>query len=204
MAGFGSEGDKQRKQDQSLKQFFARDRRFENQTPQEVATFARNIDLTNSRIETLVRPITAEQLFSPLDTLEVRTVTEQNDEGNGFEIGLGYWVVRVVEYRKKLGSKVPDWEIELMIGRGSRMVFPAVIRERIIKHLGEGVYEEWKAEVLSTEGTLMQLLTEACQRMKQPMAASWITSPSSERLLDRMGIKKEREWAFLFKGQRFE
>lgn len=84
------------------------------------------------------------------------------------------------------------------------MVFPAVIRKRVIRHLGEATYEKWKAEVLSTESDLRRLLTEACSRMRQPMAASWITSQSSERLLKRMGIPMEREWAFLFQGMTFE
>jgi hypothetical protein len=204
MAGFATGKDQERKRSQTIKQFFERDRRFRDKTPEESARFCRKMDPAKSRIETLHLPISESDLFSPVESLQVRRLTEQNDEGTGFEMCIGYWVVRVAEYRTILGSKVPDWEIELLIGRHSRMVFPAVIRERVIRHLGEAIYEKWKAEVLSTEGDLRRLLTEACSRMRQPMAASWITSPSSERLLKRMGIPMEREWAFLFQGQEFE
>jgi hypothetical protein len=99
---------------------------------------------------------------------------------------------------------VPEWEIEIQIGYEVRLVYPSVVREIVTRNTNVETYEKWKAEVLSTESDLRRLLTEACSRMRQPMAASWITSQSSERLLKRMGIPMEREWAFLFQGMTFE
>jgi hypothetical protein len=127
-----------------------------------------------------------------------------SNDGRSFELGLGWWVVRIEDIKKLTSSKVPEWEIEIQVGYEARLVFPSELRELVIRNTNERTYDKWKEEVLNTEDDLKRLLTNACGRMKQPMTASWITSPSSERLLDRMGIKKEREWAFLFQGQEFK
>ena len=68
-----------------------------------------------------------DDLFTPpFAKTEVRRFNgDPQVDGKGFEVGNGFWVVRVASYREVLGSKVPDWEIELMTGRHSRMVFPA-------------------------------------------------------------------------------
>jgi len=205
MAGFGNEQQGVKSQEDAIRQFLTKDRRFRNRSPIEVAEFCRQEDQFQSRMKTVRMPISRDDLFTPpFSKMAVRHFNgDPKVDGKGVEVGVGFWVVRVASYEEVLKSKVPDWEIELMIGRGSRMVFPSVIRSRIIRHLGEDAYLEWKKKVLETEDDLRSALTEACQAMKQPMAASWVTSPSSERLLHRMGIKVKSDWGFLFKGTVF-
>jgi hypothetical protein len=203
MAGFGTRKQEKQKLLNSVKQFLKEDRRFKNKTPTEFARFCRETDVAQARKDFVSRPVTEESLFNPASDFHYRQLHLQNDDGVGFEMAKGYWVVRVANYQHAIKSKVPDWEIELLVD-DSRIVFPAVIRERIIKHLGEDIYIKWKTEVLSTEHILKEVLNRACKHMREPMAASWITSPSSERLLKRMGIPMEREWAFLFQGMTFE
>jgi hypothetical protein len=205
MAGFGSVGNQEKQQEEAIRRFLRDDRRFRNTTPQASAAFCRLNDQDKSRKEVLDLPLEEDDLLTPPFTkTEVRRFNgDPQVDGKGVEVGNGFWVVRVASYREVLGSKVPDWEIELMTGRHSRMVFPAVIRERVIRHLGEEVYLQWKEKVLSTEDNLRTALTTACQEMDQQMAASWVTSPSSERLLRRMGITVKSDWGFLFKGSVF-
>jgi len=205
MAGFGSVGDQKKQQEETIKRFLRDDRRFKNTTPQASAAFCRVNDQADSRMKVLSLALDKDDLFTPpFAKTEVRRFNgDPQVDGKGVEVGNGFWVVRIASYQEVLGSKVPDWEIELMTGRHSRMVFPAVIRERIIRHLGEEVYLQWKEKVLSTEDNLRTALTTACQEMDQQMAASWVTSPSSERLLLRMGIKVKSDWGFLFKGSVF-
>lgn len=205
MAGFGTVRDPEKQQEDALRRFLREDRRFRKTTPQASAAFCRLHDQEKSRKEVLHLALDEEDLMTPPFTkTEIRRFNGDPEvDGKGVEVGKGFWVVRVASYREVLRSKVPDWEIELMTGSWSRMVFPAVIRERVIRHLGEEVYLRWKEKVLSTEDDLRSALTTLCQEMEQPMAASWVTSPSSERLLRRIGIKVKSDWAFLFKGTVF-
>lgn len=205
MAGFASEKQVGSKREDAIRQFLRQDPRFRNQTPKQAAEHYRQKDLTTSRLEQLHRPISADQLFNPVEEMGTRHFYGE-EQADGYEVENGYWLVRVATYTRLLQGKVsriPDWEIQLKTSTATRMVFPAVIRERIIRHQSEEVYEQWRKEVLSTEDKLREALTEACRQMKQPMAASWVTSPSSQRLLERMGIQTSNEWGFLFRDQTF-
>lgn len=204
MAGFASGKQVEAKRDHSIRQFLKTDPRFRDFTPAEVAMAYRQKDLTQSRLDWIHVPVAHEQLFDQVDELTVRRFYGE-EEADGFEVTNGFWCVRIASYRRLYQGKVArtlDWEIQIKTGR-AWMVFPAVIRERVIRHLGEGTYEQWKAEVVSTEGKLREALQVACTEIKEPMAASWVTSPSSGRLLQRMGVAVKGEWGFLFKGQSF-
>jgi hypothetical protein len=183
--------------------FLAGDSRFRRgKGPEEVAKGERERGHRRSRIDTAHIAFTEKALFErPFRTAALNRLSS---DGKSFEMGLGWWVVRIEDTRKLTSSKVPEWEIEIQIGYEVRLVYPSVVREIVTRNTNVETYEKWKAEVLSTESDLRRLLTEACSRMRQPMAASWITSQSSERLLKRMGIPMEREWAFLFQGMTFE
>jgi hypothetical protein len=201
MYGFEAEKEQSRKQDASIKKFLSTDGRFQSKSPMEVAAFCRKTDIADSRTGSLHLPVTKDELFTKTFS-DLQISRFWSEEGSGFEMGLGYWVVRV-ETHHRLKSIVPDWEIELMIGPSSRMAFPSVIRERVVRHLGEDTYEAWKAEVLGTESELRHLLTKVSLKMKRNMAASWVASPSSARLLKRVGIQMANDWAFFFRRQVF-
>lgn len=204
MAGFGNDLRNEKKQKDAIGQFFRSDPRFQNSTPVDMARTYRNKDILDCRLNFLRTPVSQSDLFSDDAPLNVRHFVDE-DSSDGFEVTNGLWCVRVASAKRLLKNKVsktPEWEIQLKTG-GVWMVFPAVIRQRIIRHLGEDVYLEWKEKVLSTEDDLRTALTAACKAMEQPMAASWVTSPSSERLLKRMGIKVRSDWGFLFKGTVF-
>lgn len=205
MAGFTTESDNKKRRELAIRQFFKTDPRFVNFSPAEVAETYRNPDLTKARLDFVHRPIEYEKLFEQQQELTKRVFYGEED-ADGFEVTNGFWCVRIASYRRVYKNKVartPEWEIQLKVGTATWMVFAAVIRERIVRHHSETVYEAWKKEVLGTEGKLKEALTCACDSLKETMAASWITSKSSERLLQRMGIEAKSEWGFLFKGQVF-
>jgi len=183
-------------------EFLARDSRFRRGSgPEKVANDERRRGHMRSRADTADIVFSEKALFEkPFRNIAVNRLSS---DGKSFEVGLGWWVVRIEDTRKVSSSRVPEWEIEIQIGYEVRLVYPSVVRELVIRNTSEATYEKWKAEVLGTEGDLKKLLTEACGRLRQPMAASWVTSPSSERLLQRMGIEVKSDWAFLFKGQVF-
>jgi hypothetical protein len=191
------------KNEELVSQFLARDSRFRRgKGPEEIAKGERERGHQRSRNQMASIAFTEKVLFKrPFGWLATNPLS---NDGRSFELGLGWWVVRIEDIKKLTSSKVPEWEIEIQVGYEARLVFPSELRELVIRNTNERTYDKWKEEVLNTEDDLKRLLTNACGRMKQPMTASWITSPSSERLLDRMGIKKEREWAFLFQGQEFK
>jgi hypothetical protein len=80
------------------------------------------------------------------------------------------------------------------------MISASIIRQRIVSQLGEDVYEQWKRMVRQDEESLGVCFEAGCEWLKKKnrIGCSYISSPSSLRLVERFGLRTERGWCFLF------
>lgn len=155
-----------------------------------------------------VLSLTREELFTPY----------RHEDGSAFFCGLvkdeeetevhifgGFWLLRL-ERRK---GRWWNWTLSVKLGDQRRMsnfvTGPQFVRRRVVTALSEDTYTEFKAMLLEEPelGGLKEVLNKGVTKLeelggKDAVAYSFVTSPSSERLFKRLGIRVEAEHAFLF------
>ena len=180
------------------------DGRFKYTTPRDFAEEARKANIDRWLGQVKYRDtLTEEMLFCSPRKMEQYSVSEKNSSGRKVQGELwdcGYWGVMLMED----GTRKFDWQIHCLVGEVC-CVAPPVIRKKIVEDLGEDAYERFKARQWDDLPSLQRCLNEACQYLQKhnSIGLSWITSPSSARLLEKLEIRMEKEWAFLFGHYRF-
>jgi hypothetical protein len=170
---------------------------FKFATPEEVAALNRKEDPElNLQREKRVGTFTKEELFTPVafETLEVK---REGLAGRAWR--QGYWGVMVSTTDDVSTKGTVDWQVTVSVA-GHQVYEPSKVRKYVVNNLGEEVYSEFKEALLGNLRSLEECLNEACQtlELKRKVGLSYVSSPSSERLLKRLGIRVERDWAFLF------
>ncbi len=180
------------------------DSKFKYTTPRDFAEEARkeNIDRWLGQLK-YRDTLTEEMLFCAPRKMDQHSFSGKHAVGpeiRGECWICGYWGVRLVDE----GKRKFDWQIDCLVGEVS-CVAPPVIRKKIVEDLGEAAYERFKARQWDDLPSLQRCLNEACQYLQKhnSIALSWVTSPSSARLLEKLEIRMEKEWAFLFGHYRF-
>ena len=209
--GFGSEKPRSDPQDIATK-FFNESPRFRFRTPEEVAHDNRKQEDENRRtfqqnsIHLLMRNpeegLLTRELLMEFDPQDEFNLTHHGRDAAGnklthFVWGKGYWTVHVGQ-TDGTKSKAFDWQINATVTSGISHV-PRVIREMIIKETNLETYNEWKERQLRDLTSLKWCLNKACQFLgkKSGFGASYLTSDSSQRLVESLGIFTSRGWAFL-------
>jgi hypothetical protein len=112
----------------------------------------------------------------------------------------------ILEHRK---GRWWDWTLLVKVGSSDKssnyIVGPQFVRRRIVESLSESDYADFKAMILEEPelGGLKEVLNKGMTVLeelggKDAVAYSFVTSPSSERLFNRLGIRVAEEHAFLF------
>jgi hypothetical protein len=178
------------------------DGQFRYESPEGVAEQERqnNIDRWTRQIR-YRDTLTEEMLFCPPRKRECNKVSYTGGEGastKGLRWDCGYWGVMLMKENGSRNKKW-DWQIDCHIGDVSSFA-PPVIRQRIVLDLGEDAYERFKKRQWDDIRSLKWCLNQACKELEKDnsVALSWVTSPSSQRLLEKLQIRTERDWAFLF------
>jgi len=175
---------------------------FRYESPENVAEHERqyNIDRWTKQIQ-YRDMLTEEMLFCPPRKRDRNKVSYTGAEGASIKAirwDLSYWGVMLM---KESGSKNKkwDWQIDCHVGE-TYCVAPTVIRKRIVSDLWENAYERFKKRQWDDLRSLKWCLNEVCTHLGKDnsVALSWVTSPSSQRLIEKLKIRVEREWAFLF------
>jgi hypothetical protein len=185
------------------KEVLAKNSLFKFDSPETVANEAREEDPKLEALrEKRVGTFTKEELFTPKKEFETFEVESKDIKGR---IWLqGYWSAQLFTRNDDKNKGTVDWQIAVQVA--TEYVYrPKSARKYVVKNLGEEVYNEFKAAVLDDLDSLKECLNEACETLdlKKKVALSYVTSPSSERLLKRLEIRVEREWAFLFPHYKF-
>jgi hypothetical protein len=198
--------------------FFEHSPQFRFRTPEEVAEDRRQQEEKNRRegpqdsINLLMRNPAEGPLTREL-TLGGEGLEEFNHKHKGMDAaanplthfvwGKGYWTVHVGQ-TVGMKSKEYDWQINAVITSGISHS-PRVIREAIIKETDLETYEEWKRRQWSDIDSLRWCLNKACLFLgrNKGLGASYLTSPSSQRLVESLGVTTARGWAFLIPDQTF-
>jgi len=171
------------------------DRRFRGTAPENEASRLKEEDLKRWDANH-TEPVTKDGLLSRLGDASLQ---EQSLPYGGAKLlffSRGLWSLTLVDQ----GSGALDFSIQVLV-ENRRMVSPSLIRRRIVSQLGEEVYEDWKQMVLSDEESLRVCMEAGCEWLKTKKnraACSYISSPSSHRLIQRLGLRTERGWCFLF------
>ena len=178
------------------------DGQFRYESPEGVAEHSRQSNI--ERWTKLIKyrdTLTEEMLFCPPRKRSHTKATTPQEGGLVRKItrwDFGYWGVTLM---KEGGSKNKkrDWQISCHIGE-TFCVAPTVIRQKIVLDLGKDAYERFKKRQWDDIQSLKWCLNEACNELAKDngVALSWVTSPSSQRLLEKLQIRTERGWAFLF------
>ena len=170
---------------------------FKFATPEEVAAENRKGDPEQTlKRQKQNEPFSKEKLFTreEFETTEIKT-----EHSAGRFWTQGYWGVMLTTTDDVSTKGTVDWQITVSVA-GHHVYEPRSVRKYVVDTLGEEVYSEFKQAVMGDLGSLEECLNEACQtlELKRKVGLSYVTSPSSERLLKRLGIRVERDWAFLF------
>lgn len=184
------------------------DSKFQDQSPESRADRLRAIDKAIRDKTEWDIPETLEELLTPPLSYEdgpaVKSYLSDPNAGkwDGYIMwGQRWWLLQLHLFDKRgKPFKYPDWQLAVRIGKMGRLD-ASKARTEIIKKHGEEGYEKWKTLVLSDVEARRQLLDAACSALKKAeieAAVSYVTSPSSGRLLDSHGIPMKREHAFLF------
>ena len=185
------------------KEVLAKNALFKFDSPETVAQEAREEDPKLEALrEKRVGTFTKEELFTPKKEFETYEVENKGIKGRAWT--QGYWSVQLFTRNDDKNKGTVDWQIAVFVAK--RYIYrPKSARKYVVKNLGEEVYNEFKAVVLDDLGSLKECLNEACETLdlKKKVALSYVTSPSSERLLKRLEIRVERDWAFLFPHYKF-
>jgi hypothetical protein len=198
MGGFGKEpvkGDGYSRM--TALQILKKDRRFRGRDPQNAAAEDKKND-TDRWFDQggHKEPITEEELFAAPENKEILEKVVKHSSGIKCPFfSRGYWSVSLIDY----GRGSMDFSIQVQVG--NRMQISAsIIRQRIVSQLGEDAYERWKEMVMKDEDSLRVCLEAACEWLKanNRVGCSYVSSPSSLRLIERMGLRVEQGWCFLF------
>jgi hypothetical protein len=185
--------------------------------PEDTARIGRqqSFDQWEKTYENVVK---AEEKYGLLLTREALFTPYKNEDGDDFFCGLhkdeegtevhlygGYWYL-YLDHRK---GRWWDWTLMVKVGDSDRkcnfITGPQFVRRKVVESLSEDVYTEFKAMLLEEPelGGLKEVLNKGVTKLeelggKDAVAYSFVTSPSSERLFKRLGIRVEAEHAFLF------
>jgi hypothetical protein len=145
--------------------------------------------------------LTEEMLFCSPRNRDSRTLsytTPKGEDTKAIRWDFGYWGVMLMKEAKSKNKKW-DWQIDCHVGE-TCCIAPPVIRKQIVSDLGEDAYERFKKRQWDDLKSLKWCLNEACRHLAKDngVALSWVTSPSSHRLIEKLEIRIERDWAFLF------
>lgn len=198
--GFGKDpvkgdGYSRRKASEILKD----DRRFRGVSPEVVAAESKKGDLNRWVVEqqSHLLPVTTEELLRPRPSarLEEHKATIGPSKDKVYAFGRGNWNLVFIDY----GRGTVDFTIGVNV-QDKFMVSASLIRQRIVSQLGEDVYEQWKRMVKQDEYNLGVCFEAGCEWLKKKnrIGCSYISSPSSLRLVERFGLRTERGWCFLF------
>lgn len=112
----------------------------------------------------------------------------------------GLWAV-VLALTDEAGKrhKYPLWTLGAKTGKRFRCS-PSGIRTLILCQFDEETYAEWKQLVMSNKEGAYEALASACDWLghKKKVGLSYISGRSSMQLLTEMGIRCERDHAFLY------
>jgi hypothetical protein len=152
--------------------------------------------------------LTSDALFTPYKSADGDDFfcgLLKDEEGTEVHLYGGFWYLRL-EHRK---GRWWDWTLMVKVGESSRksnfITGPQFVRRKVVESLSEDVYTEFKAMLLKEPelGGLKEVLNKGVSKLeelggKDAVAYSFVTSPSSERLFKRLGVRVEAEHAFLF------
>ncbi len=95
--------------------------------------------------------------------------------------------------------KYPVWTLGVKTGKRFRCS-PSGIRTLILDQFDQETYDEWKLLVLSNKLGAYEALASACDWLghKKKVGLSYLSGRSSMQLLTEMGIRCERDHAFLY------
>lgn len=175
---------------------------FRYERPEDVSERERNRNIQRWEGHLKYRDnLTEEMLFCAPRTRDYNNFTSKFDNGKGMKgkrWDFGYWGVMLMR-ESEVRNKKWDWQIDCHVGE-TLNVAPSVIRKQIVTDLGEDAYARFKQRQWDDLKSLRWCLNEACRELNKDnsVALSWVTSPSSERLIEKLDIRMERGWAFLF------
>jgi hypothetical protein len=178
------------------------DSQFRYETPENVAEIERKNNVDRWLKQVRYRDtVTEEMLFCPPRSRGRNTLSFTRPDGTPMKAirwDYGYWGVMLMKEGVSKNKKW-DWQIHCHVGEVG-CVAPAVIRKQIVSDLGEDSYERFKRRQWDDIKSLKWCLNQACKHLAKDngVALSWVTSPSSQRLIEELQIRTEREWAFLF------
>ena len=112
----------------------------------------------------------------------------------------GLWAV-VLALTDESGKrqKYPVWTLGVKTGKRFRCS-PSGIRTLIVCQFDQETYDEWKKLVISNLQGAYEVLASACDWLghKKKVGLSYLSGRSSMQLLTEMGIRCERDHAFLY------
>jgi hypothetical protein len=198
--GFGKDpvkgdGYSRRKASEILKD----DRRFKGLAPEVVAAETKREDLNRWVVDQKNHeiPVTTDGLLQSLAGTPLQEdITTHPKTGHKVRRFIrGNWSLGFVDY----GRGALDFSISVHV-QDRFMISASIIRQRIVSQLGEDVYEQWKRMVRQDEESLGVCFEAGCEWLKKKnrIGCSYISSPSSLRLVERFGLRTERGWCFLF------
>lgn len=149
--------------------------------------------------------ITREELFRKEEVFAEQVETSGEDKYRCFSGG--YWSVYIDETAKYAAkNNTRDWGIGVKVGEFGMLTGPSLIRKSVLKTLDEETYEEFKQALADDWDSLTECMNKAAEYLekKKLLGVSFVCSDSSARLLNRLGIRVEGDWAFFFGHYIFE
>ena len=178
------------------------DGQFRYETPEKVAEEVRQQNIERWAKQIRYRDtLTEEMLFCPPRKRKSSKLSYAGAEGTPTKAkrwDFGYWGVMLMKEGSSKNKKW-DWQIDCHVGE-TFCVAPSLIRKQIVLDLGEDAYKRFKNRQWDDLRSLKWCLNEACMDLAKDngVALSWVTSPSSHRLIEQLQIRIERGWSFLF------
>lgn len=178
------------------------DPRFRYEDPEVAADKRRTGNLLNWRKNAVERDVLTESMLfePPMKQDRLRGVQDWSDGAKAqvCHYQKGYWIVETFWEVGTKGNK-RDWQIQCVVA-GCASISASLIRKQIVTDLGEDAYARFKQRQWDDLDSLKWCLNQACKDLDRDKAAalSWVTSPSSQRLMERLEIRVEQQWAFLF------
>jgi hypothetical protein len=163
--------------------------------------------------------LTREELFAPYkegDEVFFDCKVEKGPHGDtGVFVYGGHWLLTLEKRRGRWWDWTLSVKVGAAVGKASRernyVTGPKFVRGRVVGALGESTWEEFRAMLMAEPemAGLKEVMNKGMTKLedlggKDAVAYSFVTSPSSERLFNRLGIRVEREHAFLFPHYVFE
>lgn len=188
------------------KEVLATDGRFRYLSPEEEAQRQREDSFDLMSEDAKQRPKLVESIVFGSPYSPVRNAFECNaPNGNvtrGVSWDCGYWGVLLTS--EKGPTKKYDWQCNVHLGDWSTYS-PEITRTKLCKDLGEEAFYRWRQRQLDDLDSLRWCLNEACKELgkRKAVALSFVDSKSSARLLERLEVRVEQGWAFLFPHYKF-